>query len=202
MPRQADPDSQRALIAEALWRLASETGLGSVTLRQVAAEAGVSMGRVQHYFASKADMLLFGLRLAQQRMEERIQARLSSIDDETGSEEILRAALEEMLGEHPDTRQAIRVSMAFQTQALHDAGTAAVLTTGDDELRQLAADAVQTAQRAGRAPSSVDAEQEARILWLLAPSLGSGVALGHLSISEARDTLAYYLDRLLGQRAN
>ncbi|WP_233157170.1 MULTISPECIES: TetR family transcriptional regulator [Amycolatopsis] len=38
-----------------------------MSLREVAAEAGVSMGRVQHYFASKDDMLGFALELANER---------------------------------------------------------------------------------------------------------------------------------------
>jgi AcrR family transcriptional regulator len=33
----------------------------AVSLRQVAAEAGVSMGMVQHYFADKEEMVLFAL---------------------------------------------------------------------------------------------------------------------------------------------
>ncbi|ADJ48081.1 TetR family transcriptional regulator [Amycolatopsis mediterranei S699] len=37
-------------IAEALQRLTTRAGLEGVSLRQVAAEAGMSMGSVQHYF--------------------------------------------------------------------------------------------------------------------------------------------------------
>lgn len=201
VPRHSDPDHQKALIAQAMWRLASQSGLGEVTLRHVAAEAGVSMGRVQHYFATKADMLLFGLELAQQRMEERVQLRLSTLSEESApnsrSEAILRAILDEMLGEDPDTRQAIRVSVAFQTQALQDAKIAAVLADGDDELRQLAIDVVRHAQSIGQARAELDAAHEARILWSLAPALGVEVALGNLPIQEARSTLNYYLNLLL-----
>lgn len=201
MPRPSHPERQKALIAQAMWRLASQSGLGAVTLRHVAVEAGVSMGRVQHYFATKADMLLFGLELAQQRMEERVQQRLSMLAQDVSPETILRAVLDEMLGEHPDTRQAIRVSVAFQAQALQDAKTAAVLTAGDDDLRHLAVDVVRHAQDTGHARAELDPEHEARILWALAPSLGVEVALDHLRIQEARGTLNYYLDRTLGRPA-
>jgi AcrR family transcriptional regulator len=47
-------------------------GLEAVSLRDVAAQAGVSMGAVQHYFASKDQMLLFAL----SHMRDRVLARM------------------------------------------------------------------------------------------------------------------------------
>ncbi|MDO5682707.1 MAG: TetR family transcriptional regulator [Propionibacteriaceae bacterium] len=37
----------------AVWRVVARRGLGAVSFRSVATEAGVSPGRVQHYFESK-----------------------------------------------------------------------------------------------------------------------------------------------------
>ncbi|MGK5632559.1 TetR family transcriptional regulator, partial [Streptomyces sp. URMC 123] len=47
MPRQIDHEERRRLIADAVCALADRRGLEGVTLRDVAAEAGVSMGAVQ-----------------------------------------------------------------------------------------------------------------------------------------------------------
>ena len=201
MPRTVDRQQhlrQRRHIAEALWRLAARAGLEAVSLRDVAAEAGVSMGRVQHYFANKDEMLLFGLQLAQQRLEARVERRLRDRAGPAGSEDVLRAVLDELLGEHPDTRQALLVSVAFYGRVASDPKVAAVLTAGDSDIRQLAATVVREAQVAGRASPALSPEREADILLTLAGSLGVDVALGQRTIHEARETLAYAFDRALG----
>ena len=58
MPRQVDHGQRRLQIARAVWSVMATRGLDAVSLRSVAAEAGISMGRVQHYFRSKDAMIL------------------------------------------------------------------------------------------------------------------------------------------------
>src|SRR5918999_5259641 len=123
MPRKVDirhHEKQKANIAEAVWRLAARAGLESVSMREVAAEAGVSNGRVQYYFPNKDAMLLYGLQLAQRRMERRVQQRLEELPEPVDGESVLRAVLDEMLGDDPDTQRAIRVSVAYQGRAVGD----------------------------------------------------------------------------------
>lgn len=187
------------MIAEAVWRLAGKAGLESVSLREVAAEAGVSMGRVQHYFRTKDAMLLYGLQLAQQRMEQRIMSRL--VGAEASPEAVTRAAAEEMLSDDPDTGQAVRVSVAYLGRALEDPQVAELLFGDDAELHAGAEEAIRAAQAAGRASESVDPEHEAHILWSLANSLGIEVAFGQTDRETARARLHYYLDRIFGSHA-
>ncbi|MGO1053384.1 TetR/AcrR family transcriptional regulator [Crossiella sp. CA198] len=191
---RTDVEEQKAQIAEALWRLAARAGLEAVSVREVAAEAGVSVGRVQHYFRSKDTMLLYGLKLAGQRMETRIAERLTGL---AGSpEQLLRAALAEVLGDDPDTRQAIRVNVAFLGRAMEDTQIADVLFQDNAELRALAAYVVRIAQSQGRA-AGLDPEREARIIWSLADALTIELACGQLNAAEAGDTMRYHLDRVL-----
>ncbi|MCP2257622.1 transcriptional regulator, TetR family [Streptoalloteichus tenebrarius] len=200
MPRKVDVEQQKSDIAEAVWRLVGRAGLEAVSLREVATEAGVSMGRVQHYFRTKEAMLLYGLRLAQRRMHERIEARLVRRPD-PDAEDVLRAVLEEMLGGDHDTRQTIRICVAFLPRALDDQQVADLLYADDAEIRAHAARVIGQAQAQGRADPGLDPEREARILWSLAGSLGVEVAFGRTSVEEARATLSYHLDRLLGSSA-
>ena len=142
MPRKVDvehSEKQKADIAAAVWRLAARAGLESVSVREVAAEAGVSNGRVQYYFPNKEAMLLYGLQLAQPRREGRVRRRLARLPGPVDGEGILRAVLDEMLGDDPDTRQAIRVSLAYHGRALEDPYVAELLTGDDAELRAQAA---------------------------------------------------------------
>lgn len=204
MPRVVDTqqhERQRRAIAEALWRLVARAGLDAVSLRDVAAEAGVSMGRVQHYFANKDEMLLFGLQLAQDRIGARIERRLGEMDAEPGSADVLRAVLDELLGAHPDTRQAMLVSAAFYGRLASEPKVAAILTDGDDDIRELAAVAVREAQDAGRADPGLSPEREADLLLTLAVSFGIEVAVGGRTLEDARAALDYTLARALGSAA-
>ena len=201
MPRKIDIEQyekQKADIAEAVWRLAARAGLESVSMREVATEAGVSLGRVQYYFPNKDAMLLYGLQLAQGRMEGRVQQRLKQLPKPVDAESVLRAVLDELLGDDPDTQQVIRVSVAYHGRALEDPYIAEVLMGDDAELRAHAADVVRNAREDLQTPQGVDPEKEAHIIWSLASSLGTEVAFGQLSAEDARTTMHYYLDRILG----
>jgi AcrR family transcriptional regulator len=82
MPRHADHGERRGHIVEALLRVAGERGLEAATLREVAREAGVSMGAVQHYFASTDEMLGYALEhwlslAVDRRFRRRVVARLA-----------------------------------------------------------------------------------------------------------------------------
>ncbi|MFI1912036.1 TetR/AcrR family transcriptional regulator [Nocardia sp. NPDC020380] len=201
MPRKVDPEQQerqKAAIAEAVWRLAARAGLESVSLREVANEAGVSMGRVQHYFRTKDEMLLYGLRLALHRMDTRIEKRLAA-STLVGHEDILRAALAELFGDDEDTLQAIRVSIAYLGRALDDAEIAQLLFEDDVQLRELTADAVRVAQAEHRTPARLDPEREAHVLWSLANSLTIEVACGQTAAPDARAIMDYHLERTFGR---
>ena len=75
MPKRVDHDERRRQIVRALWRIAERGGLGAVSFREVAAEAGVSVRLVQYYFGTKADLLREANRQALQTMGARIARR-------------------------------------------------------------------------------------------------------------------------------
>lgn len=187
MPRQVDHATRRAELAAAVWSLVARGGLEAVSLRSVAAEAGVSMGRVQHYFATKDDLLLDALRHAHRRMEVRIEARLQP---GAGPRETLAEILDELLAEHPETRDAIRVHSAFEARALADPRVEEVLRDGDDEILALCVHVV------AAAGASDDPEHDGYALFALAGGLGSDVALRGADVGRARTTLHRWLDRL------
>ncbi|MDQ8758367.1 TetR/AcrR family transcriptional regulator [Sphingosinicella sp. LHD-64] len=192
MPKQVDVDEQKRVLFDAVWRLVAREGLEGVSLRTVAAEAGVSMGRVQHYFASKDDLLIYSLQRAYDRMETRILDRLKGREED--EQAALLAILDELLGENAETRDAIRVNVAFAARGQSDPRIMAVVTEGDREIHELAV-AVIAAAHAGEA--GVDADLEARLLMALASGLGIGVALYGASSVLARQTLDRHLQRVL-----
>src|SRR5690625_6408560 len=77
MPKKVDHQQRRAAMAEALWKVAAYQGLEAVSLSRVAQEAGVSKGRVQHYFPSR-DALLDYTATRVQDTRDRKSTRLNS----------------------------------------------------------------------------------------------------------------------------
>ncbi|QGK69348.1 TetR family transcriptional regulator [Allosaccharopolyspora coralli] len=73
MPKQVDHEGRRAALAEAARRLLRHDGLEAVTMRQVATEAGVSLGQVQYYVAGKDELVRFAL----DRVSAQVEARLA-----------------------------------------------------------------------------------------------------------------------------
>jgi AcrR family transcriptional regulator len=53
MPKIVDHDARRREIIEAVWTLISSRGFGSVTMRELAAEAGYANGALARYFPDK-----------------------------------------------------------------------------------------------------------------------------------------------------
>lgn len=62
MPKIVDHDAQRVNFAEAAMSLIARNGLEGVTMRAVAAEAGLSYGSLFHYFKSKDELLMHVIR--------------------------------------------------------------------------------------------------------------------------------------------
>lgn len=75
MPKVVDHHQRRTEIVWALWQVISERGIEGVTFQAVAQAAQVSVGRIQHYFGSKDELILAGCRaivdLSSARYEER-----------------------------------------------------------------------------------------------------------------------------------
>ncbi|MFD7233195.1 TetR/AcrR family transcriptional regulator [Streptomyces sp. NPDC059881] len=113
MPRKVDHRERRELLADALMRLAATQGLEGVSLRQVAAEAGVSTGMVQHYFRTKDEMMTFALGM----VGDRIRARSEAAAVSASPRELVRGVLLQILPLDDARRLEGHVGLAFLAYA-------------------------------------------------------------------------------------
>lgn len=120
MPKQVDHHERRESIAHALWQVVDQQGWARATMREVAREAGVSLGQLQHYFSSRAEMLTFAMAFASEQTSRRVARGLSSLGDSPHPRDVLRLILTEMLPLHPDSRATSRLNAAYVLEALHD----------------------------------------------------------------------------------
>jgi len=196
MPKQVDHQVRRRLIAEALWRVTVRQGLEEVSLRHVAAEAGVSMGLVQHYFATKDEMLLFALDTLNQHVSQRVAARVAALPDPNEPRALVRAVLLEMLPLDPERRDDAVVGFAFLAQAAVRPAIANTLQASFAQLQDFVAGEIHRAQEAGETQAGLDPERETLTLLALLDGLTVQVLAGQGSPEAALAVLEYYLDHL------
>jgi AcrR family transcriptional regulator len=196
VPKKVDHDERRRAIAEAVLRLAVAEGLESVSLRRVAAEAGVSMGAVQHYFRAKDAMLEFALAHMEQRREARIVARLSASGRPPTVREIVRTSLVEVLPTDEPSRADYLAGVAFFIRALREPRMAAVIAEGGPRLHAFFADLLGQAQRAGDLVDDVHPRRESVLLWSLVEAQATGIVVGEITPDDAVATIDYHLSRI------
>lgn len=187
MPKQVDHHARRQEIAEAVFRLVGRQGLEAVSLRHVAAEAGVSMGRVQHYFATKDEMLRFSFQVISERAEQRLGVAMAAAGPDRRSQ--LRAFLVEMLLLSDEGRAEAPVLAALLARSVVEPALSAPMREGGQQLTDFVAGLIPAGQRN-------DAGLEARTLLALADGLMLHVLTGQVDADTALATLDYQLDRI------
>ncbi len=198
MPKKVDHEVRRREIADAVLRLAATEGLESVSLRHVAAEAGISMGLVQHYFRGKDDMLAFAYEHDARRHELRIVEKLRAVDRPT-VRDVVRTIMVEILPTDEQSRASWLAGIAFFIRAMSNERMAAVVAAGGPAVIELLAERLGAARAAGDLAEGADPQQEAVILWSLVDSQATAIVLGSRTPAEAVATVDYHLDRLLGR---
>lgn len=138
----ADENGSRVRIVDALLRIMATQGADALTIRTVAGEAGVSVGAVQHHFATKDRLLVAAMTEVNERFRARVAERLEAL---TSGEERLRVFCREIACiEGADLTDGI-VWVAFAARASTNADIRAIHATDwartEAVLRHLLADA-------------------------------------------------------------
>lgn len=196
MPKQVDHQARQRRITDALLRITSSRGLEAVSLRDVAAEAGVSMGQVQHYFRTKDQMLAFAIRHQHERISQRIQQHLAAASGPRPARAVLRAMLAAMLPMDERGRAEASVWLAFLTRATVEPSFGAPLRAAYPQILAALAEQLGRAQHDGAVPAGSDPRREADILFALVQGLLGPVLLGHYPPETALAIVDHHLDRL------
>lgn len=177
VPKLVDHDVRRREIAQAVWAVIAERGIEGVTLRCVAAEAGVSVGRIQHYHASREELVRDSCRELLKAATQRFEAA----GDATPVERLRRL----ILGRIPTTPEfAIGTSiwLAYEAKSVDDPVVAEMVQQGH-------AGGVQEAAALLDECGVADAPTVALHLMALAEGLAIRVLVGGLEPRAATELL-------------
>jgi AcrR family transcriptional regulator len=195
VPRIVEPSTRRTDVAEAVWRVVRRDGLEGASVRAVAAEAGLSMGSLRHYFPSQSELHVF----AMQQVTDRIRARVEALPATRDPRRRAIGVLDEMLPLDADRRAESEVWLAFTARAMVDPALRALRDAGWDLLREVCVNLVRRFADAGVLAPHLDVDTEAARLHALVDGLLVHGVLrpARADPSTLRQVLARHLDGLV-----
>ncbi|UUU25792.1 TetR/AcrR family transcriptional regulator [Streptomyces sp. DSM 40750] len=197
MPRRVDHTQRRTEIAEALVRVAGRQGLHAVGMRDVAAEAGVSLRLVQYYFETKEKLLLFGLERLAERFGERVSERLRAAGDDTGPRATVEALLMAALPTDEESRTFHLLYTSYAVLSVTDPALAAQsFIKQPDAAEEALTGLLRRAQDADLLRPGADPRLEAIGLLAMSAGLGSSVLVGQRGQESAVAVLDHHLNRV------
>ena len=123
MPKRVDHEERRRQIADALVRTAATRGLHATGMREVAAEAGVSVRLVQYYFGTKEELLLSAMQQLAAQFAERGLTRIRRLKEPGGPaspRDVIAAILTEGLPVDDERRAFTVLYTAYFALSLTD----------------------------------------------------------------------------------
>ncbi|MGI5444284.1 TetR/AcrR family transcriptional regulator [Streptomyces sp. CA-243310] len=197
MPKRVDHEERRAQIAEALVRVAGRRGLHAVGMRDVAAEAGVSLRLVQYYFETKEKLLLYGLQHLTDRFTARVGARLAAAGPAPGPRATVDALLLASLPTDEESRTFHLLYSSYAIMSVTDEALAAQpFIDNPDAAEDAVTGLIEGAREAGLADPAVDARTEAVSLLAMTATMGTSILVGQRSPESSIEVLRHHLDRI------
>ena len=200
MPKRVDHEERRRQITDALLRTAATRGLHAAGMREVAAEAGVSLRLVQYYFGTKEELLLAAMQNLAARFAARAVARFkeaSGSGSPANPRDVIAAILAEALPADEERRTFIVVYTAYLALSLTNPALAiAPLVKNSGTVIDVVAAQLRSAQAAGDTPVHLDPGLEALSLMAMSAGLGTSVLVGQSSVEQAQAVIDYHLYRL------
>jgi AcrR family transcriptional regulator len=199
MPRAVDHAQRRTELAEATWRVIQRDGIGGASVREVAREAGLSMGSLRYFFDSQNGLLLFAMQEVMRRVRARFDAGAAARDAAIRrgkTLDVVIAMLEQVMPFDDDRLTEAQVWQAFAPRALIDPQLRAMRRQADDEVRELCRQCLLGLQAVGLMDPGRAVAGETERLWALVDGLTLHLLTEHTSRRTARQALRRHVAEL------
>jgi AcrR family transcriptional regulator len=138
MPRSLDTAARDRAVIDAAWRLLARDGVEALTIRRVAAEAGLAPSSLRYTFPTQADIRSRAVGAVSERLTERLAELPASLTGRAWA----RAALLELLPLDEQRRLEMHVFLALGMAAVTDARLLPLWNEADATVREVCARAV------------------------------------------------------------
>ena len=195
MPKLVDHEQRRAQLAEAVWTVIRRDGLERASVRNVAREAGLSMGSLRHDFTTQSELLCFAMQL----VGDRTRARVRALEPAGDARQLAEQLLHQLVPLDDERRAESEVWLAFTGRALVDPQQRAIHQRIHDQLNGACTTAITLLVDAGLAADGLDVALEASRLHALLDGLALHAVMRPERVPPSRVTavIARHLDTLL-----
>lgn len=190
----ATQSDRRLEVSEAAWRVIVREGLDRASMRAIAQEMNCTTGGVTHYFRNKQELILFALHQVTARLQEKMAAAITNL---SGTKRLV-AMLSSFLPADQESREVLRVWVAFLGYAVGREDLMAYHQQSAGQLRQIILKELQTLQQQHIIRTDLDLESEANILLALVNgvSLDSLIQSQRLSSNQQAAFIQRYIENL------
>ncbi|MFC3039696.1 TetR/AcrR family transcriptional regulator [Virgibacillus xinjiangensis] len=115
MPKKIDHAERKDQIVEAMFRIIHQSGFEKATSREIAKEAGLSLGSVQYFFPKQKDIYMLAMDVIYQRFEERMQKVVQ--ENQGGFENAIRMIKQIVQANTEEERMENDIWMKFSIMA-------------------------------------------------------------------------------------
>lgn len=116
MPKLIDSNERKQLIAQATWKIMLEQGMEAASSRNIAKEAGLSLGALRYYFSSQEELMLYAEALIFERLTEKTSEIFQQ--DQTPLEKIIEVLMV-FLPAADELEVEAKVRLIFKLQGSH-----------------------------------------------------------------------------------
>lgn len=191
MPKIVDHEKQRHIVAQAALKVIQKFGLEQATVRNIAKEAGLSVGSMRHYFSTQVELFAFCMGLYAQR----VQKRVAALTVEKPFLPDLKQLLLQFLPVNEERTKEMEVWYLFNAKVMIYPELRKVSEEMQNGLYRIAEFVIETLVKSNLAKPGLDAALEAEKLYALVDGLAIHQLMqpGRLS----PDRLEYLLDQHL-----
>lgn len=193
MPKKVNQQARRQEIADALWRLTRRDGWEAVSMRHVAAEAGVSVGMLQHHFASKDDMLRFAMDLIGEHYGQQLVDQVTALPEPRDPRRVADIVVNSLIPFDGGGEAEVQAAAAFLGRAMLHPEIATDLVTAGARLTAYLTEQIRTAH-----PTAAHPEIDAAALLALADGLIAHLLTRRITGDAARAIVRRQLDHVFG----
>lgn len=184
----SEHDERRTAIIHAVWQVIAQSGMGAVSVRNVAAAAGASAGRIQYWFPSKDELL----RASLETMLSEAARIHSDATEGVGDREALWQLIAHPIPRAETARAGVSVFHQYVAAGFNHPDLARMLARAKESEES------EAARLLGRvAPELGDPRAAGRSLMATADGLSMRVLIGGLSAEQAERTLRTAVDRFV-----
>lgn len=169
MAKRVDEGERKGQIAEAVLSIATESGLHAATVRAVSDRCGLSIGAIQHYFPSQAQLQCFSMELLAAKVAQRMAGAAAEPKDDPL--ETAAALLEQLLPLDDERMLEARVWAMFTTASLTNEDLAPCERQMDESMRAFCLGCVEYLGEKLPVPREADALRAAASLQALLDGL-------------------------------